>query len=64
MLFRSGDELRVDCSEGAEELNFTPIKAKLPKNSGKIEGTEEVKALAAPKKSRSTKSKSDKKGEE
>ncbi len=57
---KEGDELLVDHAEGAEELNFTPVKA-LPVAD---EATAEVKALDAPKKPRATKAKSDKKSEE
>jgi ATP-dependent Clp protease ATP-binding subunit ClpC len=57
---KEGDELLVDHAEGAEELNFTPVKA-LPVAD---EATAEIKALDAPKKPRATKAKSDKKSEE
>lgn len=57
---KEGDELLVDHAEGAEELNFTPVKA-LPVAE---EATAEIKALDAPKKPRATKAKSDKKSEE
>jgi ATP-dependent Clp protease ATP-binding subunit ClpC len=57
---KEGDELLVDHAEGAEELNFTPVKA-LPFAD---EATTEIKALDAPKKPRATKAKSDKKSEE
>ncbi|MCX8485157.1 MAG: ATP-dependent Clp protease ATP-binding subunit [Bacteroidia bacterium] len=57
---KEGDELVVDHAEGAEELNFTPVKA-LPVAD---EATAEIKALDAPKKPRATKAKSDKKSEE
>jgi ATP-dependent Clp protease ATP-binding subunit ClpC len=61
---KEGDSLLVDYSEGAEELNFTPVKAKLTKGVDKAEGAEELKAIDAPKKPRATKAKSDKKSEE
>jgi hypothetical protein len=54
---KEGDELRVDCAEGAEELNFTPVKAE-------IALPEADKAIEAPKKTRVAKPKADKKSEE
>ena len=54
---KEGDELRVDCAEGAEELNFTPVKAELLL-------AEVDKAIEAPKKPRASKAKADKKAEE
>jgi hypothetical protein len=54
---KEGDELRVDCAEGAEELNFTPVKAELLLAEGD-------KAIEAPKKPRASKAKADKKSEE
>lgn len=62
---KEGDALLVDHAEGAEELNFTPVKAiasaaEVPAlEKGK---TEEV--AAAPKKPRATKAKTDKKSDE
>ncbi|MFN5597395.1 MAG: ATP-dependent Clp protease ATP-binding subunit [Bacteroidota bacterium] len=55
-----GDELVVDHAEGAEELNFTPVKA-LPAAES---AASETKALDAPKKPRVSKAKSEKKSEE
>jgi ATP-dependent Clp protease ATP-binding subunit ClpC len=57
---KEGDELVVDHAEGAEELNFTPVKA-LPVAEST---TSETKALDAPKKPRVSKAKSEKKSEE
>ena len=57
---KEGDELVVDHAEGAEELNFTPVKA-LPVAES---ATSETKALDAPKKPRVSKAKSEKKSEE
>jgi len=54
---KEGDELRVDCAEGAEELNFTPVKAELLLAEGD-------KAIEAPKKPRASKAKADKKSDE
>jgi len=57
---KEGDELVVDHAEGAEELNFTPVKA-LPVAES---AASETKALDAPKKPRVSKAKSEKKSEE
>ena len=57
---KEGDELVVDHAEGAEELNFTPVKA-LPAAES---AASETKALDAPKKPRVSKAKSEKKSEE
>ena len=57
---KEGDELVVDHAEGAEELNFTPVKA-LPVAESTAS---ETKALDAPKKPRVSKAKSEKKSEE
>ena len=57
---KEGDELHVDHAEGAEELNFTPVKA-LPVAES---AAAETKALDAPKKPRATKAKTEKKSEE
>ena len=57
---KEGDELVVDHAEGAEELNFTPVKALPVAESAALE----TKALDAPKKSRVSKAKSEKKSEE
>ncbi|MEY3717840.1 MAG: hypothetical protein RL285_1715 [Bacteroidota bacterium] len=57
---KEGDELQVDHAEGAEELNFTPVKA-LPVAES---AAAETKALDAPKKPRATKAKTEKKSEE
>ena len=57
---KEGDELVVDHAEGAEELNFTPVKA-LPVAES---AASETKALDAPKKPRVNKAKSEKKSEE
>ncbi|MFN5681575.1 MAG: ATP-dependent Clp protease ATP-binding subunit [Bacteroidota bacterium] len=57
---KEGDELVVDHAEGAEELNFTPVKALPVAESAALE----TKALDAPKKPRVSKAKSEKKSEE
>ena len=57
---KEGDELVVDHAEGAEELDFTPVKA-LPVAES---AASETKALDAPKKPRVSKAKSEKKSEE
>jgi len=57
---KEGDELVVDHAEGAEELNFTPVKA-LPVAES---AASETKGLDAPKKPRVSKAKSEKKSEE
>ncbi|MCF8201035.1 MAG: ATP-dependent Clp protease ATP-binding subunit [Bacteroidia bacterium] len=57
---KEGDELVVDHAEGAEELNFTPVKA-LPAAES---AASETKVLDAPKKPRVSKAKSEKKSEE
>ena len=57
---KEGDELVVDHAEGAEELNFTPLKALPVAESAALE----TKALDAPKKPRVSKAKSEKKSEE
>ena len=57
---KEGDQLVVDHAEGAEELNFTPVKA-LPVAES---AASETKALDAPKKPRVSKAKSEKKSEE
>ena len=57
---KEGDELVVDHAEGAEELNFTPVKA-LPAAES---AASETKVLDAPKQPRVSKAKSEKKSEE
>lgn len=56
---KEGDELVVDFAEGAEELNFTPVRAVL-----KSAEVSEPKALDAPKKPRASKAKTEKKSED
>lgn len=56
---KEGDELVVDCLEGAAEMNFTPVKAE-----SLLEAPADTKAIDAPKKPRVSKAKADKKTEE
>jgi len=62
---KEGDALLVDHAEGAEELNFTPVKAIA--SAAEVPALEEGKTeevAAAPKKPRATKAKTDKKSDE
>ncbi|MFM8996038.1 MAG: ATP-dependent Clp protease ATP-binding subunit [Bacteroidota bacterium] len=62
---KEGDALLVDHAEGAEELNFTPVKAII--SAAEVPALEEGKTeevAAAPKKPRATKVKTDKKSDE
>jgi len=62
---KEGDALLVDHAEGAEELNFTPVKAIV--SAAEVPALEEGKTeevAAAPKKPRATKAKTDKKSDE
>ncbi|MBM3938587.1 MAG: AAA family ATPase, partial [Sphingomonadales bacterium] len=62
---KEGDALLVDHAEGADELNFTPVKAIA--SAAEVPALEEGKTeevAAAPKKPRATKAKTDKKSDE